>query len=128
MSLPYWQNFSTDIQILYNARMPTMADKFRNEGKFIDLFAGIGGFRLALESFGLKCVFSSELDKHAQKTYHANFGDDPEGDIRKYASDEIPRHNVLCAGFPCQSFSIAGKQKVSDYNTATGNGNRNHLK
>ena len=78
---------------------------------FIDLFAGIGGFRLALESFGLKCVFSSELDKHASKTYCENFGESPAGDIKKIKADEIPSHDILCAGFPCQSFSISGKRK-----------------
>lgn len=78
---------------------------------FIDLFAGIGGFRLALESLGLKCVFSSEWDKHSQKTYEANFGEIPTGDITKIKESEIPPHDVLCAGFPCQAFSISGKQK-----------------
>jgi len=78
---------------------------------FIDLFAGIGGFRLALESFGLKCVFSSEWDKHAQKTYEINFGELPKGDITKIEESEIPPHDILCAGFPCQAFSISGKQK-----------------
>ncbi len=79
--------------------------------RFIDLFAGIGGFRIALESFGLKCVFSSESNKYAQKTYQANFGELPHGDITKIKSEEIPAHDVLCAGFPCQSFSISGKQR-----------------
>jgi DNA (cytosine-5)-methyltransferase 1 len=88
-----------------------MAERFRSDGKFVDLFAGIGGFRLALEGFGLRCVFSSEIDRNAQKTYSENFGDVPSGDIREYASDEIPLHNVLCAGFPCQAFSIAGKMR-----------------
>jgi len=91
--------------------MATIADRLRSEGKFIDLFAGIGGFRLALESFGLKCVFSSEWDNHAQETYRENFGETPKGDIREIASEEIPPHNVLCSGYPCQSFSLAGKQK-----------------
>lgn len=78
---------------------------------FIDLFAGIGGFRIALESFGGKCVFTSEWDKHAQTTYEANFGEKPAGDITKIKSNKIPPHNVLCAGFPCQAFSVSGKQK-----------------
>ncbi len=77
---------------------------------FIDLFAGIGGFRLALESFGLKCTFSSESNKYAQQTYQANFGETPHGDITKIKSEEISRHDVLCAGFPCQAFSISGKR------------------
>jgi DNA (cytosine-5)-methyltransferase 1 len=78
---------------------------------FIDLFAGIGGFRYALEEFGLDCVFSSEWDKHAQVTYKANFGDNPHGDITKITLDDIPDHDVLCGGFPCQAFSVSGKRK-----------------
>lgn len=78
---------------------------------FIDLFAGIGGFRLALESFGAKCVYSNEWDKMAQKVYYDNFGDIPEGDITQVDEDTIPAHDILCAGFPCQAFSISGKQK-----------------
>ena len=80
--------------------------------KFIDLFAGIGGFRLALQSLGGKCVFTSEWDENAKKTYRANFGETPFGDItkestKKYIPDDF---DVLCAGFPCQAFSIAGKR------------------
>lgn len=79
--------------------------------KFIDLFAGIGGFRLALESFGSKCVFSSEWDKYAQQVYKDNFGEVPQGDITKIKENSIPKHDILCAGFPCQAFSISGKRK-----------------
>ena len=80
--------------------------------KFIDLFAGIGGFRLAMQSLGGKCVFTSEWDKEAQKTYRANFGEVPFGDITKeQVKNYIPDgFDVLCAGFPCQAFSIAGKR------------------
>lgn len=80
--------------------------------KFIDLFAGIGGFRLAMQSLGGKCVFTSEWDKEAQKTYRANFGEVPFGDITKeQVKSYIPDgFDVLCAGFPCQAFSIAGKR------------------
>ena len=78
------------------------------EFRFIDLFAGIGGIRLAFESAGGKCVFSSEVDIHAQKTYKANFGEKPSGDITKILPSEIPNFDVLCAGFPCQPFSQAG--------------------
>ena len=80
--------------------------------KFIDLFAGIGGFRLALQSLGGKCVFTSEWDVHAQKTYKANFGEIPFGDITKEETkSHIPDNfDILCAGFPCQAFSIAGKR------------------
>jgi len=80
--------------------------------KFVDLFAGIGGFRIAMQNLGGKCVFTSEWDKEAQKTYHANFGEVPFGDITKeQTKDFIPDgFDVLCAGFPCQAFSIAGKR------------------
>ena len=80
--------------------------------KFIDLFAGIGGFRLALQNLGGKCVFTSEWDKYSKETYRANFGEIPFGDITKRATkDYIPDNfDVLCAGFPCQAFSIAGKR------------------
>ena len=80
------------------------------ETTFIDLFAGIGGFRTALESLGSTCVFSSEIDKHAAQTYHANYGECPHGDITQIAAEDIPDHDILCAGFPCQAFSISGKQ------------------
>ncbi len=79
--------------------------------KFIDLFAGIGGFRIALESFGESCVFTSEWDKQCQNTYKANFNDIPFGDITKIKEEDIPVHDILCAGFPCQAFSISGKQR-----------------
>ena len=78
---------------------------------FIDLFAGLGGFRLALESLGAKCVYSNEWDIHAQTVYKTNFGDLPEGDITKVDEHSIPDHDILCAGFPCQAFSISGKQR-----------------
>ena len=78
---------------------------------FIDLFAGIGGFRLALESLGAKCVYSNEWDIHAKQVYAANFGDTPEDDITKVDEKSIPDHDILCAGFPCQAFSISGKQR-----------------
>jgi len=78
---------------------------------FIDLFAGLGGFRLALESFGAKCIYSNEWDIDAQKVYAQNFNDIPEGDITKVDENSIPEHDILCAGFPCQAFSISGKQK-----------------
>jgi DNA (cytosine-5)-methyltransferase 1 len=80
--------------------------------KFIDLFAGIGGFRLAMQNLGGKCVFTSEWDKDAQKTYRANFGEIPFGDITKSrVKNYIPDNfDLLCAGFPCQAFSIAGKR------------------
>jgi len=78
---------------------------------FIDLFAGIGGTRLAFEKAGCECVFSSEWDRFAQQTYEANFGERPKGDIRAIPSSEIPDHDILVAGFPCQPFSISGVSK-----------------
>ena len=80
--------------------------------KFIDLFAGIGGFRIAMQNLGGKCVFTSEWDEQAKKTYEANFGEVPFGDITKEETKKfIPDgFDVLCAGFPCQAFSIAGKR------------------
>jgi len=82
----------------------------KNKLKFIDLFAGIGGFRVALENHNAECVFSSEWDKYASMTYEHNFGHQPNGDITKIAANEIPHHNIICGGFPCQAFSISGKQ------------------
>lgn len=79
---------------------------------FIDLFAGIGGFRMAFQNLGGECVFSSEWDEQARKTYYANYGDVPFGDITKEATkNKIPKDfDILCAGFPCQAFSLAGKR------------------
>ncbi|MBR88139.1 MAG: DNA (cytosine-5-)-methyltransferase [Porticoccaceae bacterium] len=79
--------------------------------KFIDLFAGIGGIRIPFEELGGKCVFSSEWDKFAQQTYEANFGEVPHGDITKIKEKNIPKHDLLVAGFPCQAFSQAGLKK-----------------
>lgn len=78
--------------------------------EFIDLFAGIGGMRIAFENAGGECVFSSEWDKDSQKTYEANFGEIPYGDITKIHTDEIPDFDVLLAGFPCQPFSTIGQR------------------
>jgi DNA (cytosine-5)-methyltransferase 1 len=78
---------------------------------FADMFAGIGGIRLAMQAAGGRCVFSCEWDKWCQKTYQENFGEQPWGDIRKLDAAEIPDHDILTAGFPCQPFSIAGVSK-----------------
>lgn len=77
--------------------------------KFIDLFAGIGGFRIALENHGQECVFTSEIDKYCQEVYEHNFGVKPSGDITKIEAKDIPDFDILAAGFPCQPFSYAGK-------------------
>ena len=79
---------------------------------FIDLFCGIGGFRQALENVDGICVFSSDKNKRARETYQANYGDMPAGDITKISAADIPPFDVLCGGFPCQSFSLAGKQRA----------------
>ena len=81
-----------------------MQEKFT----FIDLFAGIGGMRIAFEKSGGRCVFSSEWNKFSQQTYEANFGDVPDGDITKIKAGDVPNHDILVGGFPCQPFSIAG--------------------
>ena len=86
----------------------------------IDLFAGIGGMRLAFESVGGKCIFSSEWNKFAQQTYFENFGEMPEGDITKIPASKIPDHDVLAGGFPCQPFSIAGVSKLRSLNRKDG--------
>ena len=78
---------------------------------FIDLFAGIGGIRLGFESVGGTCVFSSEFDEDACRTYEANFGEHPSGDITKIKASEIPDFDILLGGFPCQAFSIIGKRE-----------------
>lgn len=81
--------------------------------KFVDLFCGLGGFRIALENLkqNAECVFSCDFDLDAQKSYQANFGEKPFGDITKISENAIPEHDVLFAGFPCQAFSICGEQK-----------------
>lgn len=82
-----------------------------NNFTFIDLFAGLGGFRIALERLGGSCVFSSEINPHACSIYEKNFGDNPFCDITTLEAQSVPDFDILCAGFPCQAFSIAGKQK-----------------
>lgn len=79
--------------------------------KFVDLFSGIGGIRLALEDIGGECVFSSEWDPHCRETYRFNFGDTPHGDIQRVSDDDIPASSLLAAGFPCQPFSSIGKRR-----------------
>lgn len=123
------------LSVLQRASMPyqTLPLPFFNQGRrepnipsqelpfrFIDLFAGIGGFRLALEGIGGKCTFTSEWDKYSQKTYKAWFGDTPEGDIREIKPADIPDHDILAAGFPCQPFSIAGVSKKKSLGRAHG--------
>jgi DNA (cytosine-5)-methyltransferase 1 len=85
--------------------------KSLDDYRYIDLFAGIGGFHLAMSEFGASCVFSSEWDKHAAEVYEKNFCIKPFGDITKIEESIIPEHEILCGGFPCQAFSVSGKQK-----------------
>ena len=101
----------------------TEADQAEADFTFIDLFAGIGGLRRGFESIGGRCVFTSEWDKYSQKTYAANFPDDDHeinGDITKVDVADIPAHDVLLAGFPCQPFSIAGVSKKNALGRAHG--------
>lgn len=90
--------------------MITVTEKYLTGYSFIDLFAGIGGFHYALSSYGAECLYASEWDKHAQETYFSNFGIMPSGDITKISAEEIPSHDILCGGFPCQAFSVSGKR------------------
>ena len=78
---------------------------------YIDLFCGIGGFRVGLGRHGLKCVFSSDINKHAREAYKANYDEYPSGDITKIEVEDIPEHDMITGGFPCQAFSISGKKK-----------------
>ena len=87
---------------------------------FVDLFAGIGGMRIAYEKAGGHCVYSNEWNKYSQQTYFANFGEQPDGDITKVDARTIPDHDILVAGFPCQPFSIAGVSKKQSMGRATG--------
>jgi DNA (cytosine-5)-methyltransferase 1 len=88
-----------------NRRMPIMEN---SKFSFVDLFCGIGGFRIAAESFGWRCVYSCDIDKEVQRVYRENFGETPDGDIKQIDEYSIPDHDVLFAGFPCQPFSIIG--------------------
>ena len=99
--------------------MITIEKKLLTGYTFIDLFAGLGGFRIALESLGAKCVYSSECDIPVQMVYAENFGDIPEGDITQIDENKIPDFDILCAGFPCQAFSISGKQRGFDDSRGT---------
>ncbi len=92
----------------------TDADKLLQGFTFIDLFCGIGGFHCALSSLGGRCVFASDIDKFAKDVYRNNYGLAPQDDITKILVEDIPEHDIICAGFPCQPFSISGNQKGFD--------------
>ena len=87
---------------------PYMLHKQSNKIKFIDLFCGMGGLRIAMDNNGMECVFSSDSNVHAQQVYQANFGDLPLGDITQVKEIDVPSHDLIVGGFPCQSFSVAG--------------------
>lgn len=95
-------------------------DRKEQDLTFIDLFAGIGGTRIAFERAGGRCIFTSEWDRFAQQTYKVNFGDEPLGDITKIPTRKIPQHDILLAGFPCQPFSISGVSKKKSLNRPHG--------
>lgn len=132
-----WSNFTLAVKTKFNREIREPRQPYQNKllldwlgvpfpppedvkFKFIDLFAGIGGFRIAMQELGGKCVFSSEWDPYAKKTYESNFGEVPFGDIRKISEFEIPDHDILCAGFPCQPFSLAGVSARNAIQTAHG--------
>lgn len=107
------------VEFVCNKQKESQKQK-KAEFTFIDLFAGIGGMRLAYESVGGQCVYSNEWNKYSQQTYFANFGEQPDGDITKVDENSIPDHDILIAGFPCQPFSIAGVSKKNSMGRATG--------
>ena len=100
-------------------KLPFVEEK-KPKFTFIDLFAGIGGIRLAYQNLGGKCVFTSEWDKYSKLTYETNFGEMPQGDITKIDENDIPDHDILLGGFPCQPFSIAGVSKKNALGKAHG--------
>lgn len=118
-TLRRWENGETNPSTLELDRIKTFAQKtpFPNVAeddclfKFADLFAGIGGIRIPFQALGGRCVFSSEWDAHAQKTYRVNYGEQPAGDITKIKAETLPDFDILLAGFPCQPFSQAGLHK-----------------
>lgn len=114
------QQVISDALVSYSNRSHEGNESALHRFDFIDLFAGIGGMRIAFERAGGRCVFSSEWDKNCQKTYFCNFGEIPYGDITKINAKDIPNHDILVAGFPCQPFSIAGVSKKNSMGRATG--------
>lgn len=115
------QDFVREAIAYYMSNMKSRKSiKKINKFTFIDLFAGIGGMRIAFDRAGGQCVYSSEWNKYSQQTYFANFGQQPEGDITKVDAADIPDHDILVAGFPCQPFSIAGVSKKNSMGRATG--------
>jgi DNA (cytosine-5)-methyltransferase 1 len=125
--LDYSVNMRLSIQDSIGSAIKQMLVKAKEEHldmkeqhTFIDLFAGIGGMHIAYEAAGARCVYANEWNKYSQQTYFANFGEQPEGDITKVDAKDIPDHDILVAGFPCQPFSIAGVSKKQSLGMATG--------
>ena len=123
----YARETGNSIQVAVSSAIRQMINQFniknnKNDAEFtfIDLFAGIGGMRIAYENAGGRCVYSNEWNKYSQQTYFANFGECPEGDITKVDARMIPDHDILVAGFPCQPFSIAGVSKKQSLGRPTG--------
>lgn len=116
------KTISESINYALMSLLDGLEPKTHTQGKFtfIDLFAGIGGMRLAYEAAGGQCVYSNEWNKYSQQTYFANFGEQPDGDITKVDENTIPDHDILVAGFPCQPFSIAGVSKKNSLGRETG--------
>ena len=120
------ENKITFQDLMSTAAMQFLTNKIRervpdnSNFTFIDLFAGIGGMRIAYEKAGGHCVYSNEWNKYSQQTYFSNFGEQPDGDITKVKASSIPDHDILVAGFPCQPFSIAGVSKKQSMGKATG--------
>ena len=114
------QNCVSDVTRQMPVKNRSMAVSEKGEYTFIDLFAGIGGMHIAYVSAGARCVYSSEWNKYSQQTYYANFGIQPDGDITRVRASDIPDHDILVAGFPCQPFSIAGVSKKQSLGRATG--------
>jgi DNA (cytosine-5)-methyltransferase 1 len=110
---------TNNLEFLYNDNMLSLPGKTKrsirhqnpSSFRFIDLFCGIGGFHFAAQPFGWECVFASDIDEYARKSYKANFGFEPAGDIFKVHENDIPDHEILLAGFPCQPFSIIGHRR-----------------
>lgn len=125
--IDYSSDKGQSVQNCISSAIKQMLDKTKDtpsheqtQYTFIDLFAGIGGMHIAYTSAGARCVYANEWNKYSQQTYYANFGIQPDGDITKVAAEEVPDHDILVAGFPCQPFSIAGVSKKQSLGRATG--------